>query len=117
MQYNLFQNRVGSLPLGNNYHPALDINFTVVSIEYIDHKEQIYGFRRCDYNYIRTRVNTPEKGKIRALCILYHKKFVLFKAFCVGNLNSWCSVRYFCSASRQTQCSNIVISLSFFFNY
>jgi hypothetical protein len=91
MQYNLIYNRVCSLldlvfsnvhninvsstiyslvPLDYNYHPALNISLPVESVEYIDYKEQIYDFRHCDYNYIRTLIATVDwNSTFNNLCI------------------------------------------------
>lgn len=91
MQYNLIYNRTGSLldlvfsnvyniivssalnslvPLDFNYHPALDISLPVVSIEYLDYKEQIYDFRHCNYNYVRSLIATVDwNGIFNNLCI------------------------------------------------
>lgn len=91
MQYNLIYNRAGSLldlvfsnvhnitvlsatnslvSLDYNNHPAWDISFPVVSIEYLDNKKQIYHFRHCDYNGIGSLIAAEDwNGIFNNLCI------------------------------------------------
>lgn len=86
---NVFQVTCPRVPLDCIYHPTLLIKLSVLFLEFLDYKEQIYDFKNCDYNIIRSNIASIDwNGLLKclnineAVSIFYKNIFKIINLHC-----------------------------------